>query len=266
MAEFFEQICEILAENAEKHPGYLVPDENVKEFFQAVSKSTPEPQTQKTHVSPPPTPVRSAPLNSAAPQTQTHSKTTPPAIRADSLDDLRESLNNCQLCPLCAQRNHIVFGEGNPQARLMFIGEGPGYDEDISGRPFVGKAGQLLDKMIKAMRLSREEVYIANIVKCRPPGNRNPMPEEMEKCIPFLVKQIEIIRPQVIICLGATATKALLNTQNGISRLRGRWCNYNNIPVMPTFHPAFLLRQESAKRDAWHDLQQVMSFLAGHCG
>jgi DNA polymerase len=141
----------------------------------------------------------------------------------------------------------------------MFIGEGPGYDEDMQGRPFVGKAGQLLDKMIAAMQFTRAEVYIANIVKCRPDGNRNPMPDEIAKCIPFLHKQIEIIRPEAIVCLGATAAKALLNTDNGISRLRGKWCSYQNIPVMPTFHPAFLLRQESAKREAWQDLKLVMA-------
>ena len=153
----------------------------------------------------------------------------------------------------------MVFGKGNPHARLMFIGEGPGFEEDQSGIPFVGKAGQLLDKMIAAMQFSSDEVYIANVVKCRPPGNRTPMPEEIEKCVPFLKQQIDIIRPEVIVALGAVTARTLLNTATGISRLRGKWCSYENIPVMPTFHPAFLLRQESAKKEAWQDLQLVMA-------
>ena len=165
----------------------------------------------------------------------------------------------CRNCPLAATRNNVVFGEGNPDARLMFIGEGPGFDEDRLGRPFVGKAGQLLDKMISAMQFTREEVYIANIVKCRPPDNRVPTPEEAACCIGYLHRQIELIRPEVIVLLGATAVKFLLNTTSGISKMRGRWLSYENIPVMPTFHPAFLLRQESAKREAWQDLQQVMA-------
>ena len=140
----------------------------------------------------------------------------------------------------------------------MFIGEGPGADEDRQGRPFVGAAGQLLDKMILAMQFRREEVYIANIVKCRPPRNRAPMPEEANACIGYLEHQIRMIRPEVIVLLGATAAHFLLQREEGIMRLRGRWLEYDGIPVMPTFHPAFLLRQESAKREAWEDLKQVM--------
>ena len=166
---------------------------------------------------------------------------------------------NCRNCHLAASRQNVVFGEGNENARLMFIGEGPGADEDATGRPFVGAAGQLLDKMIAAMQFSPDEVYIANVVKCRPPNNRVPMPEEVDKCLPFLKEQINVVRPEVIVTLGAVATKALLNTSNGISRLRGKWCSFENIPLLPTFHPAYLLRQESAKKEAWQDLQLVMA-------
>ena len=141
----------------------------------------------------------------------------------------------------------------------MFIGEGPGFEEDRSGRPFVGRAGQLLDKMITAMQFSRAEVYICNVVKCRPPHNRSPMPEEAECCIGYLREQIRLIQPEVIVLLGATAARFLLNTDSGITALRGRWFEYENIPVMPTFHPAYLLRNESSKREAWMDLQQVMA-------
>jgi DNA polymerase len=254
MAEFFDQICKIFAQNAEKHPGHLTADESVREFFQTVKKTeTVTPSIQNVPVPPTPPAAQKTP--------QAASKPAAPAekISASSLENIQQALINCQRCPLCSHRHNIVFGEGNPHARLMFIGEGPGYDEDMQGRPFVGKAGQLLDKMIAAMQFTRAEVYIANIVKCRPDGNRNPMPDEIAKCIPFLHKQIEIIRPEAIVCLGATAAKALLNTDNGISRLRGKWCSYQNIPVMPTFHPAFLLRQESAKREAWQDLKLVMA-------
>ena len=176
-----------------------------------------------------------------------------------SLEELAAAVKRCSRCPLGATRTNPVPGEGNPNARLMFIGEGPGFDEDMQGRPFVGKAGLLLDKMITAMQFTREEVYIANIVKCRPPDNRVPSPEEAQCCIGYLKRQIELVRPEVIVLLGATAVKYLLNITNGISKMRGRWLSYENIPVMATFHPAFLLRQESAKRETWNDLQQVMA-------
>lgn len=167
-------------------------------------------------------------------------------------------VRDCRRCALAATRHNTVFGEGNPHAKLMFIGEGPGYDEDMQGRPFVGRAGKLLDRMIAAMQFTREEVYIANVVKCRPPQNRIPYPDEAASCIGYLKRQIELIRPEVIVLLGATAVGFLLEKQGGITKLRGKWLGYNGIPVMPTFHPAYLLRQESAKRDAWNDLQQVM--------
>ena len=185
-------------------------------------------------------------------------------IKADSdmekkWDELYKKCEACKGCELYKTRTNLVFGTGDRNADIMFIGEAPGFDEDRLGRPFVGKAGALLDKMISAMQFTREEVYIANIVKCRPPDNRIPAPEEAQCCIGYLKRQIELIRPEVIVLLGATAVKYLLNVTNGISRMRGRWLSYENIPVMATFHPAFLLRQESAKRETWSDLQQVMA-------
>lgn len=173
---------------------------------------------------------------------------------------LRAMALSCRNCPLAGNRQNVVFGEGNEHARLMFIGEGPGADEDASGRPFVGAAGQLLDKMIAAMHLAREDVYIANIVKCRPPGNRMPGEDEAAACIGYLKKQIELIQPEVIVLLGGTALHFLLQI-DGITKYRGRWQSYNNIAVMPTFHPAFLLRKAEAKREAWHDLKLVMARL-----
>ena len=174
---------------------------------------------------------------------------------------LQDAVANCRNCGLCQTRNHTVFGEGNIHAELMFIGEGPGADEDAVGRPFVGRAGQLLTKMIAAMTYTREEVYIANVVKCRPPGNRNPAPEEAMACLGYLKQQIALIRPKVIVCLGGVALSFLCQQAGGITRARGHWLDFEGIPVMPTFHPAFLLRQESAKKEVWSDLQQVMRAL-----
>lgn len=251
MTEFFEQICEVLAKNGKKYPGQLAKNEEMRQFFSAMPQKEMPLPADKTPVMPPPLPPR-------------QERVVPPPAPAvndpgaGDLETLRQSIINCRNCPLCTGRRNVVFGEGNPQAKLMFIGEAPGADEDFQGRPFVGKAGQLLDRMIAAMQFSRQEVYIANIVKCRPTDNRAPAPDEIAGCIPVLHRQIAIIRPEVIVCLGSVAAKALLQTENGISRLRGKWCSYENIPVMPTFHPAYLLRQESAKKDAWLDLQQVM--------
>lgn len=182
-----------------------------------------------------------------------------PAGISTDLPGMANEVENCRQCALRAGRTCAVFGEGNPHAKLMFIGEAPGAEEDRTGRPFVGRAGELLDKMINAMQFSRDEVYIANVLKCRPPGNRAPAPEEAAACLPYLQKQIELIAPQVIVLLGASAAKYLLGIDEGITRLRGRWLKYGEIPVMPTFHPAYLLRQNSAKREAWQDLQQVMA-------
>ena len=179
----------------------------------------------------------------------------------ETLADIRADLGDCTRCPLCHSRTHIVFGEGPTDARLVFVGEGPGFDEDRSGHPFVGAAGQLLSKIIAAMNLSREAVYIGNIVKCRPPGNRNPEPGEIQHCLPFLKRQLAVIRPRVICALGKVAAQVLLETDTPISRLRGQFHEAMGIPVMPTFHPAYLLRNPEKKREVWNDVQQIMKLL-----
>jgi uracil-DNA glycosylase len=175
------------------------------------------------------------------------------------LDEVRRTLGDCRRCKLCSGRKNLVFGVGNPRARLVFVGEGPGAEEDNQGIPFVGAAGQLLTKMIAAMGYGRDEVYICNVVKCRPPGNRNPEPDEIEACQPFLEAQLNAIRPSVIIALGKFAAQTLLRTDTPISRLRGQWREYVGIPLMPTFHPAYLLRSPGEKKAAWTDLQSVMA-------
>jgi DNA polymerase len=175
------------------------------------------------------------------------------------MDELTVKAAECTLCGLHKTRNKSVFGDGSRHAELMFIGEGPGRDEDEQGLPFVGRAGQLLTKMIIAMQFTREEVYIANIVKCRPPENRNPTDEEAEKCLPYLNRQIDIIRPKVIVLLGAVPLKYLLGL-TGITKIRGTWYEYRGIKIMPTLHPAYLLRNPPAKKEAWEDLRKVMKF------
>lgn len=180
------------------------------------------------------------------------------------LERVREELGDCTRCPLHRNRTHLVFGEGDPDARLMFVGEGPGADEDREGRPFVGRAGQLLTKMIRAMGFDRSEVYIANVVKCRPPKNRDPEGPEIATCFPFLEAQIEAVNPDVIITLGRIATKSLLGTTRTLGTLRGSFHDRRGIPVMPTYHPSFLLRQEpdrQPKAQAWADLKKVMELL-----
>lgn len=178
---------------------------------------------------------------------------------ARSLEELVEALEGCQRCKLAGGRTHIVFGVGNPRAQVMFVGEGPGEEEDLRGEPFVGRAGQLLTRIItNGMKLRREDVYIANIVKCRPEGNRAPQPDEIAACLPFLRRQIELIKPRVIVALGAVAVQALLGGQVSITRVRGSWQEYCGIPVMPTFHPAYLLRNPSQKQAVWEDIQEVM--------
>lgn len=182
----------------------------------------------------------------------------------ESLELVQADLENCRRCKLCNHRNHIVFGEGNPQARLMFVGQGPEEDEDQQGRPFVGKAGQLLDKMIQAMGLRREDVYITTVIKCRPPENRSPEPDEIAQCTPFILRQIACIQPEVIVALGKFASQILLQTEMGITQLRGQFRAYpgdGKTQVMPTFHPSYLLKNAEAKREVWSDLQQVSKIL-----
>ena len=182
-------------------------------------------------------------------------------VEGDTLPLIREFIGECTRCKLSKGRTKIVFGTGSPKARLMFVGEGPGRDEDLSGEPFVGRAGKLLTDMIKAMGLQREDVYIANIVKCRPPENRQPEHDEVETCSPFLMRQIDVIRPQVICTLGNTPTQTLLQTTQGISKFRGQWFDFHDTKLLPTYHPAYLLRNPAAKADVWKDLQKVMAVL-----
>lgn len=194
----------------------------------------------------------------------------PPLAPADdTLAKIREDIGDCRRCGLCEKRNKIVFGSGNENARLVFVGEGPGADEDAQGLPFVGRAGQLLTQMIdgtaskEGIPISRAGVYICNVVKCRPPENRTPLPEEMEMCGQFLFRQLMALHPKAICALGSTAAKALLATKDGVTRLRGNWHKWHDIPVMVTYHPSYLLRpyNQNAKREAWDDLKKVLHFV-----
>ena len=172
-------------------------------------------------------------------------------------------MRDCRRCELCKTRNRMVFGAGDPAARLMFVGEAPGFDEDKQGAPFVGAAGQLLTKIIQAMNLDRKQVYICNILKCRPPRNRNPQPGEVSACYPFLLRQIRVIQPEFICALGTFAAQTLLKTAEPISRLRGRFHDFQGIRLMPTFHPAYLLRNNDKKRDVWEDVKLLMKAMQG---
>ena len=181
-----------------------------------------------------------------------------PTVNKDQqLENIRSELGECTRCKLHQHRRHIVFGTGNPAAQLVFVGEGPGGEEDVQGKPFVGRAGQLLTKIINSIDLTREEVYIANIIKCRPPNNRNPEPDEIKACEPFLIKQLDAIKPKIICALGTFAAQTLLETDERISRLRGKFIPYRNSRLIATFHPAFLLRNPQRKRDVWEDMKMI---------
>jgi len=182
-------------------------------------------------------------------------------VPGDTLERVSGDLGECTRCKLHRHRNKIVFGAGNPRAELVFVGEGPGHDEDLQGLPFVGRAGQLLTQMIEAMGLSRSDVYIANVVKCRPPENRTPEKDEVSTCMPFLLRQIGAIEPKVVVCLGSVAAQTLLNTNKSISRFRGEWFDFRGARLMATYHPAYLLRNPNAKPEVWTDLKKVMAYL-----
>jgi DNA polymerase len=184
-------------------------------------------------------------------------KSSLPEDNQSLLDKVVEEMGDCKRCKLYPMRKNIVFGVGNPKARLMFVGEAPGSDEDEQGIPFVGKAGQLLTKIIEAIDLKRSDVYIANIIKCRPPSNRNPEEDEITTCIPFLEKQMKIIAPEIVCTLGSIATRALLDTDMGITKLRGRFQERSDLKIMPTYHPSYLLRNQSKKREVWEDMKKV---------
>jgi uracil-DNA glycosylase family 4 len=195
------------------------------------------------------------------------SAATPPALppivsgKPAALKLIREDIGDCTRCRLHKGRTNLVFGVGNVNAELMFVGEGPGADEDAKGEPFVGRAGQLLNNMISAMGIKREDVYIANVVKCRPPSNRTPEKDECDTCSPFLMRQIDVIKPKVIVALGAVAAKNLLAVSDSMANLRGRWYDFRNSKLLVTYHPAYLLRDPRQKKEAWKDLQMVMKFL-----
>jgi uracil-DNA glycosylase family 4 len=182
-------------------------------------------------------------------------------VQDDTLLKIRDDIGDCTRCKLHKARNKIVFGDGNPKAQLVFIGEGPGADEDAQGLPFVGRAGKLLTQMIEAMGLQRKDVYICNVVKCRPPENRTPEPDEVETCSPYLIRQIDVINPKVLVCLGAVAAKTLLQTNRGITQFRGQWLEWRGRKLIATYHPAYLLRNPNAKGEVWKDLQKVMAEL-----
>jgi DNA polymerase len=186
----------------------------------------------------------------------------PASSKSGTLLSLKNEALNCRACPLHKTRRNVVFGDGDPGAKLVFVGEAPGYDEDLQGLPFVGQAGKLLTKMIEAMGLSRDRVYICNVLKCRPPENRQPQPEEVTACKGYLSRQIEIISPKVICCLGRHAACALLETEEPISKIRGKEIDFKGVILVPTFHPAYLLRNPSAKKEAWEDLKKIKRILS----
>ena len=199
----------------------------------------------------------------AGPRPPAEAASPPPEVaHASTLQALSDAIGECQRCRLAKGRTRLVFGVGNPDARLMFVGEGPGRDEDLKGEPFVGRAGMLLTDIIeKGMRLSRADVYICNVVKCRPPENRNPEPDEVETCSPFLRRQIDLVKPEVIVALGKFAAQTLLASSTPITRLRGQWFEYQGVPLMPTLHPAYLLRNPADKKLVWQDIKSVMARL-----
>lgn len=217
----------------------------------ATHQTSPNPFTEVESVR---TPILTKPIGIQAFMSEKEKK-------IELLEKLRHEMLTCHKCPLSKTRTNLVFGVGNPMADLMFVGEAPGRDEDLQGEPFVGRAGQLLTKIIEAIDMNRSDVYIANVLKCRPPGNRNPLPEEIIVCMPYLIKQIEIIQPKVLCALGAFAAQTVLNTKAPVGTLRGRFHNYKGIPMMVTFHPAYLLRNPNDKAKVWDDMKKVRDFL-----
>ncbi len=221
-------------------------------------KSARKPEPMKL----PPSAMRAAPKSEALPKVIGPSLfEAVDKIAGDTLLKIREDLGECTRCKLHKARNKIVFGDGNPKAQLVFVGEGPGHDEDMQGLPFVGRAGKLLTQMIEAMGLQRKDVYICNVVKCRPPDNRTPEKDEVTTCSPFLLRQLDAIAPKVIVCLGSVAAQTLLETNRGISHFRGEWLEFRGRKLLATYHPAYLLRNPSAKSEVWKDLQKVMAVL-----
>jgi uracil-DNA glycosylase len=226
-----------------------------------------EPPTVQKQTAMPKKPVRKPSPEPPAPRETLFGDITPAdelslGQPGETFEDIRRDIGDCTRCPLHQGRTHIVHTEGNPKSRLLFVGEAPGADEDATGRPFVGRAGQLLNKIIEAIGLKRDDVLIGNVNRCRPPANRQPTTEEARTCKPFLLREINVARPDVIVVLGNTAMKNLLDTKEGITRLRGEFQDYKGIKVMPTFHPAYLLRDPSKKREVWDDMKKVRDYLS----
>lgn len=265
--DFFDEIILALRGREMDNPQEYISKEVLLEFYRGVVRT--QGGEPPRYSSPPVGGIRVSPssTNGGIPPAPASVSTIAPAgdltfssPEEMSWEELEKSVSCCTKCVLCRERKNTVFGQGKHPCDLMFIGEGPGADEDEQGLPFVGKAGELLTKMILAMQFTREDVYIGNIVKCRPPGNRNPEEGEMEKCLPYIKRQIQLVSPKVIVLLGAVPLKALFGI-SGITRNRGKFLDYNGIPAMPTYHPAFLLRNPAAKREVWNDLQCVMKLL-----
>jgi DNA polymerase len=252
--DIFDEIIQCLKTDGQTGADTSMSAETLSEFLaKSVRKAAAQPRARTVASAPAVQQPQTAPAQNI--------QGIPPAYAPDmpEWESLRTECAACMKCGLGRTRTNMVFADGNPHAELMFIGEGPGADEDATGVPFVGRAGELLSKMIAAMTFDRKtETCIANIVKCRPPGNRNPADDEAAACMPYLKRQIEMVNPKVIVLLGAVPLLYLFNLK-GIMKLRGRWLDYNGIPVMPTYHPAFLLRNPPAKKDAWADLQAVMA-------
>jgi DNA polymerase len=237
-----------------KEEGFQTLDVSTETLAALKPAPTPKPAPAAKPVAKPTVSI-SAPAAAPVPQSTVR-------VTGKTLDEIAGQIRVCSACPLNAARKNTVPGEGNPnRPDILFVGEGPGADEDDQGRPFVGAAGQLLDKMIAGMGYKREDVFIANIVKCRPPGNRVPLPEEMTACVPYLKAQIALIRPKIIVALGKTAVQGLLQEDVAITKFRGTWCQYEGIALMPTYHPAYLLRSPGKKGEAWADLKAVLAKL-----
>ncbi|HYL69509.1 MAG TPA: uracil-DNA glycosylase [Candidatus Limnocylindria bacterium] len=225
----------------------------------AIETSAARPKSAPARLAPPATPAAAFPVLTIDPGPSLFDVVE--RVEGDSLPRIREDIGDCTRCRLHKGRTKIVYGVGNPKAELVFVGEGPGHDEDVQGEPFVGRAGKLLTQMIEAMSLRRSDVYICNVVKCRPPENRLPEKDEIATCSPFLLRQLAAIQPKVICCLGACAAQTMLGTNQGISRFRGEWFDFRGSKLIATYHPAYLLRNPNAKGEVWKDLQKVMGVL-----
>lgn len=263
---FYDEIVECLRLTRRNTPAVSISEEVMKEFMTDMPRRMPaEPEMEIPSAEPviPPepvvTPVKPGPAPSPAGVSSNHGFSAEQIARMN-WDELSAAVAGCRACKLCSTRKNTVFGSGSREAKLLFFGEGPGADEDAQGLPFVGRAGELLTKMINAMQFSREEVYICNTIKCRPPNNRNPEPDETDACRAYAERQIELVKPEVIVILGSVALRFLFpNLYGGIRSLRGKWQEYRGIKVMPTYHPAYLLRNPASKAETWKDLQEVMA-------